>query len=578
MWRRGIRPRLVAYAVTVLGLLPPSAQAQGVRYLDQGTNWTAEARARFYRQDQGSELIPLAWLKALRQESGAAFLEDSLSRYGYLPNPDPANDAHLPIGFTNAASPEGQMVGMTCSACHVRQIIVDYQTYRIDGGPAIADFGAMVADLDAAVRRVLGGDASFRLFADAVLGARASDETTRQILHAEVQLWWVRYHTLISRSLPTARPWGPTRLDAIAMIYNRLAGLDVGPAPTYLRPDDIQRGDAPTRYPFLWNAARQDITQWTGVAENGNDALALARSLSEIYGVFGRFHPQPPIGSMTTLNRDYLGDNSTSFAGLGALEGLLDKLGPPVWPWPVDRALAKRGAAIFDRPTAQGGCVDCHGLRKGLPRPPNLDTWRTPILDVGTDTRAWQVLLRSVATGSMAGAFVPGAVAPLQATDLSLNLLKASILGTIVQYTEADQQMPMPAAPMDGAVKAPPEPKANHSTVPRADAPRAPVINAYEARVLRGVWAAAPYLHNGSVPTLADLLKPAAQRPGSFKIGAAYDRAAIGLATEQDAAAFTLHATGCADRASGDSNCGHDYGTRLPPDDKRALLEYLKTL
>ena len=286
------------------------------------------------------------------------------------------------------------------------------------------------------------------------------------------------------------------------MIYNRLSGLDIGPAPTFLMPGNIAPGDGPTRYPFLWNAARQDITQWTGVADNGNDVLALARSLSEIYGVFGTFRPQPTTGKATILNRDYLGVNSTSFAGLGGLEGLVDKLGPPAWPWPVDRALAQRGAAIFDRPTAQGGCVECHGLRQGLPRPPNLDTWKTPILDVGTDTKAWQVLLRSIKTGGMEGASVPGAVAPLQATDLSLNLLKVSILGTIVDYQTAGTTPMMPPARMNGAMMA-----------PSAKAAPAPTVNVYEARVLHGVWAAAPYLHNGSVPTLADLLEPPAPAP-----------------------------------------------------------------
>ena len=52
----------------------------------------------------------------------------------------------------------------------------------------------------------------------------------------------------------------------------------------------------------------------------------------------------------------------------------------------------------------------------------------------------------------------------------------------------------------------------------------------------------------------------------------------IGLAVDQTAFDFTLHTTDCAARGSGDSHCGHDYGTKLPPDDKAALLEYLKTL
>jgi hypothetical protein len=100
----------------------------------------------------------------------------------------------------------------------------------------------------------------------------------------------------------------------------------------------------------------------------------------------------------------------------------------------------------------------------------------------------------------------------------------------------------------------------------------------YEARSLEGVWAAAPYLHNGSVPTLADLLKPPDQRTSFFKIGSAYDPNAVGLAVEQTQFTATLTTTDCTDSASGNSRCGHEYGTELTDAQKRALLEYLKML
>jgi hypothetical protein len=105
-----------------------------------------------------------------------------------------------------------------------------------------------------------------------------------------------------------------------------------------------------------------------------------------------------------------------------------------------------------------------------------------------------------------------------------------------------------------------------------------PTRDVFEARVMEGIWAAAPYLHNGSVPTLYDLLQPADQRPRSFKIGPAYDKTKVGLAIEQTKFDYTLNTTDCSDRNSGNSRCGHDYGTQLPPEEKKALLEYLKTL
>jgi hypothetical protein len=98
----------------------------------------------------------------------------------------------------------------------------------------------------------------------------------------------------------------------------------------------------------------------------------------------------------------------------------------------------------------------------------------------------------------------------------------------------------------------------------------------YEARVLQGIWAAAPYLHNGSVPTLAELLTPSAQRRSQFNLGAKYDIENVGLVVAQDGP--TRSVTDCNDLNSGNSRCGHEYGTSLSKPEKKALLEYLKTL
>ena len=102
----------------------------------------------------------------------------------------------------------------------------------------------------------------------------------------------------------------------------------------------------------------------------------------------------------------------------------------------------------------------------------------------------------------------------------------------------------------------------------------------YAAPPLSGLWASAPYLHNGSVPTLAELLKPAAQRRPRFKVGVEYDLVAVGLAEAQPGAGVDAEVvtTGCENRDSGNSRCGHEYGTTLGKEEKEALLEYLKSL
>jgi hypothetical protein len=81
------------------------------------------------------------------------------------------------------------------------------------------------------------------------------------------------------------------------------------------------------------------------------------------------------------------------------------------------------------------------------------------------------------------------------------------------------------------------------------------------------------------VPTLAELLKPATERVSEFKIGPNYDLNNVGLAADQSKFNYTMKTTDCAARDSGDSRCGHEYGTTtLTPEEKKALLEYLKNL
>ena len=102
----------------------------------------------------------------------------------------------------------------------------------------------------------------------------------------------------------------------------------------------------------------------------------------------------------------------------------------------------------------------------------------------------------------------------------------------------------------------------------------------YANAPLDGVWLRAPYLHNGSVPTLRDLLSPAAERPATFYRGDdVYDGQRLGFIStvaSREGRKFFLYDT----RLPGNSNIGHDgarFGTSLTVADKDALIEYLKT-
>ena len=100
-----VMPALVAALLAgsaALSVASPVALAADPILTDQGPNWTQVTREDFYSRDQGSRMIPLAWLQNLKQANGQPFLDGSLARYGYLPNP--ANTNGLPVGFTTSGA------------------------------------------------------------------------------------------------------------------------------------------------------------------------------------------------------------------------------------------------------------------------------------------------------------------------------------------------------------------------------------------------------------------------------------------------------------------------------------------
>ncbi len=101
----------------------------------------------------------------------------------------------------------------------------------------------------------------------------------------------------------------------------------------------------------------------------------------------------------------------------------------------------------------------------------------------------------------------------------------------------------------------------------------------YANQPLDALWLRAPYLHNGSVPTLADLLLPPEQRPKAFVRGLdVLDPVKGGFQAPSCTPGQKVERGVCYDTSlPGNGNGGHDYGTRLPPDQRDALLAYLLT-
>jgi hypothetical protein len=197
----------------------------------------------------------------------------------------------------------------------------------------------------------------------------------------------------------------------------------------------------------------------------------------------------------------------------------LRTLAAPAYPFKIDKALAAQGAPIYKK-----YCAECHGA-DGKDFRSEYTGQIVPIEDIGTDRHRLDSYTYDVAVNQ--------------------NMIFAGY---------GDERF-------------------SHfrKTFGYANSP------------LDGIWLRAPYLHNGSVPTLRDLLEPRDNRPKTFYRGYdVYDQRKVGFVgdvAEDRGKKFFLFDT---DETSqpGNSNMGHEgkrFGTELSASDKDALVEYLKT-
>jgi hypothetical protein len=556
-----------------------------LQYAKQG--WTAEDRQTFYTTSQGSHMIPYLWFKALqRLDMDEPFGGDQLARYGYLPNDTKLNPERLPVGLVIDGDAKTGFLGMTCAACHTAQI--EYQKdgatqqLRIDGAPATANFQLFLTDLEAAAKETIKDTNRLEKFVRSVLGTNSSPAKVAT-LKTDFGAWVKQYSAFMDASLPVSSPWGPGRLDAFGMIFNRVAARDLGIDANF------KIADAPVSYPFLWNASRQDKTQWNGFVPNGLFIHALARNTGEVFGVFAEFKPSKPIARAP---HDF-SNNSVKFAGLQQLEEKIAVLKPPPWPFELKQDLVDKGRVLYAQ-----NCGSCHDEK------PLLDgTWLTPVKAVGTDPRMFRNADRSSQSGLLAGALTPNPPgATLAETAKTHDILATSVVGALIneafpltlrnrnngvwQAIRKDLSHLLPESQNTPIVVLLLEPKVRANLeshvrdrlrtmfVPLApDAPPA-----YESRVLHGIWATAPYLHNGSVPNLWELLLPPERRKPSFMVGSrVFDPVNVGYVTDSSPFKDGKLVVGPG-AEPGNSNAGHDFGKDLSDDERWALIEYLKQL
>ena len=525
-----------------------SSTSSTVTAVNQGAAWNPENQAAFYYSDQGSWIMPYEWAKALKLPNGQSFLSQLTSSYGYIPNPvSPSNPEGLPVGFL-VANPgtKNQQLSMNCAACHTRQIEVAGNKYRIDGGPAFSNLYALFQGIDLIVGNTLSDQAAFDAFQAAV-------QVPAETLREQLNTWYTPYNTLMTRSLPTEH-WGIGRADAVAMLQNRVSGLDIGPIENQnIIASNIAVAAQPVRYPFIWNSGKQDFTQWAGTSINGDATYAFSRNTGEALGVFALFKPRRDPAVVGGVN--FLIENSVKYETVNNIQTLVDQIGPPKWPWPVDNAMVLKGKGLYEI-----NCTSCHGIKQGQPRPGNPYTWATPVQNVNTDSSYYKNF--AVGKGTSDSGILTGLTIPF---SNPISTVPASGAAIVSLFDVANSSALVQLNPLINlSIKAPERTEGS-----------------FESKVLQGVWSSAPYLHNGSVPTLAALLTPSASRPTSFQVGPVYDTTNVGLATDQPGGSATVRVTTDCATMNGNSNCGHEgpgFGTDLTPDEKKALIEYLKTL
>jgi len=608
-------PALLVTVAAACAALQPAAPG------DAPQGWTAENRVAWYTVSQGSRLIPREWLDNLEQPAGTPsvgtglFLDTAFfKKYRYLPNPaggwkddECPFDASLPLGFTVDCQSDknlsGQLrwkasqtdkeawVGMNCSACHTAEMTYKGTTFRADGGPSLADFQSLVEDLNLAMHDTVSDAARFERFALKVLAK--APPADRDALRAAVNKW-IAWNDMLAKlndpnnNDPAARipAYGFGRLDAIGHIYNKISLLAT---PNSILRQTPNPSDAPTSYPFLWNVPQLDRVEWNGIGVNSVKAGvhygALGRNTGEVIGVFGDvvIKKDPGLGGYTS---------SVAVKTLNDIEAQIAKLQPPKWPaaFPAPtKDLVETGRTLF----VDKGCANCHTVPK-MPQGDLTEMFTTklqPVFSVagsnthGTETDFWMAC-NAVLDSANAGLFTGNQAqvitgAPITSPAPSLVLLTNAVTGVLAnnKWTVASlvifrsQGIPPPKAKLAAGV----DQKKN-----RADAcarfkdnPADPKM-VYKGRPLQGIWATAPYLHNGSVPNLWEVLLPAAQRSKTFYLGSReFDPDKVGYQTDKsDDNSFRFDTS-----LPGNLNAGHDYGNdKLTEPDRKALVEYLKTM
>jgi hypothetical protein len=539
-------------------------------YLPQ--NWTPEQRASYYHMPQGSFLMPYAWFLALEQPkfslTGAPLFHEQayMTGFGFIPDAASAqNPPGLPIGFTRDdrfvdpyTEQKTVSLGITCAACHTGELFYQGKAIRIDAGPALIDFEKFTQALGLAFTWTYYDPLRFHRFAQRVLGPDHPSADTKR-LRSEMRYYLnTSFAEFKSTKDLFPTPEGFGRTDALARIGNFVFGTELH------NNQNLIKGTAPVNYPPVWDASWLDWVQY-----NGSIQQPMGRNVGEALGVRSRINllGYPGVQYQNTIHVDNIHQIELLLGG--------DKPGAGVWSpkWPedilgkIDTAKAAQGKVLYDQL-----CLHCHKPPMNSEDGKKSEYWTNPDSSGYTFFRVTMVPLAEIGTD------------PAQATNFYNRTADSGPLGmgrisAKDGLTAITQRVILDAYKQMGLTPAQQEDYNGH----RSNILRAPL--AYKARPHNGIWATPPYLHNGSVPNMFELLSPAAERSKVFYLGSKeFDPINLGLNNVALEGGSRFDVT-----LPGNSNAGHEFndrtvgkngilGRKLSKDERFEIIEYLKTL
>ncbi|ELS01565.1 hypothetical protein Xen7305DRAFT_00012690 [Xenococcus sp. PCC 7305] len=586
--------RLAGYSINLthklLGITEGEALADTVGntvYLEQG--WTKKAQQLFYFTDEGSRFMPYSWFLALEQASSQQLFRSdaNINAFRYLPTkPSKLNPDGLPIGFVKNVDSKGQeWVGFSCALCHTGQITYQGTNIRIDGGPTLGDIENFQISLVKALDATYEEKQKFARFAEKVLGFQPNSNDLAKLrgnLLGQTQK--LKKFIKINYDYSDRTDYGFARVDAVGAIVNEVMATfnDL--------PENIRPADAPVSYPFLWGTHQSDVVQWPGFTPNGPWELGtLIRNAGQVLGTFGTIDIPKNKGLTGLLEKGLPAYNSSvKIDNLGKIETWVAELRSPRWPEKylpaVNQEFAERGKVLYDQ-----YCLRCHTVISRQDQALPYQAKLIPQKEVKTDPKELENLARKLKAGKYEGrlGMIPN-LEQIPARTTALNPLLNATIGVLVKHPLAT--IKAAGLEMSNSVESIEEVTnlqgffSKYQVLSKAsqisslkNAKKAAKRASYKARPLNGIWATAPYLHNGSVPNLYELLLSQKERSAVFYVGnREFDPVKVGYISNAKVSDISLFKFDTS--LVGNSNQGHEYGVHLTDDQKWELIAYLKTL